>query len=478
MRTKTLAVLLLAISCSVAGFLIGSAFSGAGLKPVPAFVRARAWVGYAIKHRDPNYQQAGKATFQDRCSVCHGVTENDAVRLARQSFRSYMDIGVFRVVANGQGKGDMPSYNLKLRDHKILQTVAYLKSLSRDTVLPETATLSLPDGEYEYVAVAGGLMIYSIDDGFQLVGSIRVPGMRGPRGIAIDAGSGRLYVSFHGDQSGSRSVGRVSAIDLNTGEEIWRRDIEPGVDSLAVTPDGRKIYVPDGEHLGAASGWTVLEAEFGRSIGRIAYGKASHNTQVSSDGKWVYLSAVGHDYLGIANTETDEIIAEIGPFGDVLRPFALTGDGRFALVNINGLSGFVVADLGTREIIHRVQVEGWPWVDPPSHLAQSHGIALSPDGQEAWVSDSWNRRMHVFDVSALPASPVQGATVPLSGPPKWMRFTRDGAWMHVSTGEIVDAQTHEVRTRITSSRYYAQVTWSEGKPVASYSRYSNSYTSK
>lgn len=465
-------------TCVLVGFIAGAIFSGAGLKPVPALQRAQAWLGYAFEHRSDSYILAGRETFENSCGVCHGVTENEAVRLAHSTFNSYKMIGAFRVIAHGDGNGDMPAFTKRLSDRKMLQTVAYLESL-RDREVPKIAAQTLlPDGAYEYVAITGGLLIYSIDNNFELVRNIRVPGLAGPRGIAIDAASGRLYVSFHGDQSEEKPVGRVTAIDLNTEQEVWRRDVRPGIDSLAITPDGRKIYIPAGEHLDGETAWAVLDAETGALTGKIPFGRAGHNTQVSADGRWAYLASIGYDHMGIVDTATDKVVAEIGPFGNVLRPFALTGDGRFALVNVNGLSGFEVADLEKREVIHRVQVEGWPWKNPHPSRSQSHGIALTPDEREAWVSDSWNHRMHVFDISGLPAKPVQGADILLTGQPKWMRFTHDGAWMHVSTGEIVDAKTHQVVRRLAPSRYYVEAAWKDGKLAAGYSRYGNGYLKK
>ncbi len=184
---------------------------------------------------------------------------------------------------------------------------------------------------------------------------------------------------------------------------------------------------------------------------------------------------IAHPNIGLVDSATDEVVEEIGPFSAGLRPFALTGDGRYALVNVNDLSGFEVADLATGQVIHQVSVEGWAWEKPLPTRAQSHGIAVTPDGREAWVSDSWNRRMHIFDISALPKKPSQGVDVPLSAAPKWMRFTRDGKYMHVSTGEIVNAITHEVVTRVARSRHFVQVSWRRGEPVVAYSRYGNGY---
>ena len=56
--------------------------------------------------------------------------------------------------------------------------------------------------------------------------------------------------------------------------------------------------------------------------------------------------------------------------------------------------------------------------------------------------DSYYRYLHVFDVTGLPEqAPRQIADIPLADDPKWINFTRDGRFAHVSTGDIVDART-------------------------------------
>jgi mono/diheme cytochrome c family protein len=346
--------LFFATVCAAIGFYVGAVVGGSDPEARGAVRRLRAWTGYWLEHRSQSYQQAGQRIYEDRCSVCHGITAGDAAELGRRSFRDYTEMGIYRVIANGQGQADMPAYSRALSERQTLQTVAYLKRLTEHAMSPMAKLGPLPDGEYEYVATDGGVLIYSIDAGFQLVRNIRVVGLREPRGIAVHAESGRLYVPFPGEQSGREPVGRVVAIDLRTEQEVWRQHIPPGIDSLAVTPDGQKIYVPNGEGLDGAGGWTVLDAESGSIMTRISFGRLAHNTQVSQDGSRVYLASIGHDGMGFVDVASDEVIGEIGPFGGVIRPFALTGDGRFALVNVQDLSGFEIADLRTRQVIHRV----------------------------------------------------------------------------------------------------------------------------
>jgi hypothetical protein len=82
----------------------------------------------------------------------------------------------------------------------------------------------------------------------------------------------------------------------------------------------------------------------------------------------------------------------------------------------------------------------------------------------------------VFDVRVLPsAAPRQIADIPLADSPKWINFTRDGRYAHISTGEIVDRRTRRVVALVEQSRQYVQIDWADGRPVRAYSRYGLGY---
>jgi DNA-binding beta-propeller fold protein YncE len=148
-------------------------------------------------------------------------------------------------------------------------------------------------------------------------------------------------------------------------------------------------------------------------------------------------------------------------------------------VTVDNLSGFEVGDLGSGTKLYRVEVKGFPLrpEDYPAQPAtQTHGITLTPDEKEIWVVDAFYKHLHVFDVTPLPdAAPRQIADIPLSDLPKWINFTRDGRYAHVSSGEIVDARTRRVTALVEPSRYFIQIDWAGGKTVRAYSRYGLGY---
>ncbi len=72
----------------------------------------------------------------------------------------------------------------------------------------------------------------------------------------------------------------------------WIRHYPFGVDSLAITPDGRKIYLPTGENS-PGNRWEVVRPVDGRVMGSIRAGHSPHDTVVSLNGHHVYLFTVG-----------------------------------------------------------------------------------------------------------------------------------------------------------------------------------------
>jgi DNA-binding beta-propeller fold protein YncE len=346
---------------------------------------------------------------------------------------------------------------------------------------------NLPDGSYSYVILSGEIRVYDIDRGHALVKKIALPDRFdavGIRGVGADAAAHRLYVSYTGTRTRFGSllgepVGNLLAYDLHSDRVLWRRKYKPSIDSFALTPDGRKVYMPCGEERTDCDYWRVLDARTGDEIGRIAMHHGAHNTIVSLDGTRAYLASLAHNRLAEVDTRSDRIVRWIGPFGDSIRPFTINRAKTLAFATVDNLSGFEVGDLRAGKQLYRVEVTGFP-LRPEDHpklpATQSHGIALTPDETEIWVVDAFYKHLHVFDVTTLPDSaPRQIADIALAGLPKWINFTRDGRYAHVSSGEIVDARTRRVTALVEESRQFLQIDWAGGKVARAYSRYGLGY---
>lgn len=99
---------------------------------------------------------------------------------------------------------------------------------------------------YLYVFPDHSLDVYDIDNNFQLVQQISLPMTDGGRGMIADPASGSLYLSYHGD-GGIHGNGSLLKYDLINNKIVWTQNYPFGIDSGAITPDGKTIYMPDGE---------------------------------------------------------------------------------------------------------------------------------------------------------------------------------------------------------------------------------------
>jgi DNA-binding beta-propeller fold protein YncE len=303
---------------------------------------------------------------------------------------------------------------------------------------------------YLYVAEPGirnyeeyggvGVLVFDMDRGYAFVRrfpSQDVPQGAAPenvKGIAAHAATGRLYVA---------TLVRVMAFDLATDRKVWDRAIDGGCDRLAISPDGKTLYVPsfEGPH------WTVLDAATGGTQARIVTDSGAHNTIYGPDGRRVYLAGLKSPLLAIVDPETLKIVSRVGPFSNFIRPFTINAAQSLCYVNVNDLLGFEVGDLKTGRMLHRVEVTGFTKGPVKRHGCPSHGVGLTPDERELWLADGANNALHIFDARRMP--PRQVASVTLRDQPGWITFSLDGRHAYPSTGEVIDTKTRQIVATLT-----------------------------
>jgi len=118
------------------------------------------------------------------------------------------------------------------------------------------------------------------------------------------------------------------------------------------------------------------------------------------------------------------IVKEIGPFGNMVRPFTFNGKQTLLFANINDFLGFEIADLKTGQILHHVAVPGVTAGRSPTHGIPSHGIAMTQDETEIWIADNANGYLRIFDATVMP--PTLKTSVKVRDEPGWITFGIDG----------------------------------------------------
>jgi hypothetical protein len=163
-------------------------------------------------------------------------------------------------------------------------------------------------------------------------------------------------------------------------------------------------------------------------------------------------------------------VNKIGPFSDSIRPFTINGSQTLCFVNVNELLGFEVGDLKTGKMLHRIEVAGFRKGLTKRHGCPSHGIGLTPDEKELWLTDAANSSIHVFDATGTP--PKQLMSIKLRDQPGWVTFSIDGRHAYPSTGEVIDTRSKRIVTtledetgRHVQSEKLLEIVFAGGKPA-------------
>ena len=325
---------------------------------------------------------------------------------------------------------------------------------------------------YLYVAVPGirdylgygghGILVFDIDNHHRFVKRIATKGLHpdktpsNVKGIAVSIPLNSIYVS---------TIESLQRIDLTTEKLVWEKQFEGGCDRMAISPDGKTMYLPSFEK----DFWNVVDCATGNIIKKIEVHEKAHNTIYGPNGQHVYLDDRASPWLYIADAKIHSLVNKIGPFANFIRPFTINGKETLVYVTVDSLLGFEVGDLKSSKKIAHVEVEGWNVGPVRRHGNPSHGIALTPDEKELWLADGHNMRVHVFNAVA----PYQQlTTIPVQDMPGWISFSIDGKYVYPSSGEVIDQKTRNIITTLqdefhnnVSSEKLLEIDFAGGKAV-------------
>ncbi|MDB4777442.1 YncE family protein [Verrucomicrobia bacterium] len=362
------------------------------------------------------------------------------------------------------------SLYLLLSIHLALGSIAATAQVQTATTQGDDQGLN---GHFLYVATPGirdylgygghGLVVFDIDNNHQFVKRIPTKGYHpdgrpaNVKGVAVSQQLNSIYIS---------TLYSLQRIDLETEKLLWEVPYAGGCDRMAISPDGKIMYLPSLEK----DFWNVVQSESGEIIAKIKVHARAHNTIYGSSGQWAYMADIASPFLHVADTKTHTVDRKIGPFSAGVRPFTIDSSETRVFVTVNELLGFEVGDLKSGEKLASVKVLGWDKGPVRRHGNPSHGIGLTPDEKEIWVCDGHNMRMHIF--SAQPPYQQQ-TTIPLSDMPGWVTFSMDGQYAYPSSGEVIHARRREVlyllkdeHHNTVSSEKMVEIFKKEGKAVA------------
>jgi hypothetical protein len=260
----------------------------------------------------------------------------------------------------------------------------------------------------------------------------------------------------------------IYSLNLYDDSMLWSRAVSPGVDRLAISPDGQLLYVPTWED-GRADYINVVDASTGDIVRRVHFSNRSHDTQYPLSGP-IFQETKADDGSGNYLYRIDPksyAVSRVGPYAGILGPYAVDSTSSHVVNDVTHLWGMQVANLKTGEIV-TANLPG----QPPGDLWLMHGIGWTPDQSEVWQSSTpSDPHVYVWDMGN-PMAPVLKQTLNLhSGHGShWLTFTMTGDYGYVAPNkdrdegtEVFDARGHASAGVIGSSEDMIEIDFDDGR---------------
>lgn len=286
-----------------------------------------------------------------------------------------------------------------------------------------------------YVTNSAGDNIHVIDlRSLQVIGEIKTGDH--PHGAAVSADGKRFFTTVESDHT-------LRVIDTASDRTLLTVKLTERPNQCAVTPDGKFVGVP----IRGGDSVDLVDIDQGKIVRNLPV-KVPHNCYNARRDDHMWVTSMGDHKVQLIDRKTLEYLAEI-PVGGVPRPLAVTRDEKVLYCALSDLHGFVVADVAQRKVIARVELPplGADVTLPVPHTP-THGLELTPDEKELWVTSCGTDTIYVIDT----ASRKIVARVKVGRGPNWLTFSPDGKFCCVSNVLSDDVSIIDTATRKEAAR--------------------------
>ena len=292
------------------------------------------------------------------------------------------------------------------------------------SALAQDVRLYVDNSEGDDVSVIDLKTLNTVDD-IQLGHNIH--------GLAIQADGRRLFATIESDST-------LRVVGTATNKEIAAIKLTGRPNQCAVTPDGHYVAVP----IRDKNAVDIVDVEQQKVVKTLPVSQP-HNAFNAGSNRYLFVSAMGTKQINVIDLTTMAYSAKV-TVGGIPRPYVVTPDGATMYVAVTDLHGFMKVDVASGKI-ERVEMPAenhTPKQRPyePSNTL-THGLALSPNGAELWVTSLLDDSLYVYDVKE---NKITGR-VQVGDGPNWVTFSPDGKYVCVSNTGTDDVSIIDVRTR-------------------------------
>ncbi len=260
-------------------------------------------------------------------------------------------------------------------------------------------------------------------------------------GLALTPDGNLLFVTVESDHT-------LRLVDTRTNQMMATIKLSGRPNECAVTPDGHYVAVPirDGDSVDIVD---VME----RKVVKTLPIKEPHNAVSTSSNRYLFVSSMGSNAVNVIDLKTMSFSAVI-PAGGRPRPYVISSDGKTMYVAVSYLHGFDIVNIADKKVLERVEMPAQHTGPPRPRKFETpdtltHGLALTPDGKELWVTSLLDDCIYIYDLQARKFT----GRLDTGDGPNWIVFSPDGKYGCVSNTDsddvsIFDAREHRALARV------------------------------
>jgi YVTN family beta-propeller protein len=252
-----------------------------------------------------------------------------------------------------------------------------------------------------------------------------------PSGVAVTPDGKHVYVTNSG------GPGSVSVIETASNMVVATIAFPVGLPSaVAITPDGKHAYVANF----TSNTVSVIDTATNMVVGTpIPVGMTPFGVAVTPDGTQAYvtnLGLLGVSTVSVIATASNSVVATVA-VGTNPAGVAVTPNGKHAYVANGGSNSVSVIATATNTVVATV-----------AGVSTAEEIAMTPDGKHAYVTNELSKTVSVIDTAT---NTVEPATLPVGLDPLGVAITPDGKHAYVAnlgsnpgTVLVIDTATNNV----------------------------------
>lgn len=235
----------------------------------------------------------------------------------------------------------------------------------------------------------------------------------------------------------NQNANTVSVINLENNAVVATIPVGVQPTGVAVSPDGKKVYITNQNLIGPSTGNTVsvIDVATNTVITNITVNDSPYGIAISPDGSRLYVTSQSpFNTVSVISTATNTVLKILPSGGVNPQSLVVSPDGTRLYVTNNLERNVTIFNTATYEVIGTAQAQGWPL-----------GIGVTPDNKFIYVANYYSNTVSVIDAATYSTL----YEIPVGEQPTGLVISAAGDLTYVanassSTVSVINNSTHTV----------------------------------